>query len=248
MIATLLFIVLLQDGPIATAPTEIEAQQGVDPGPACTFGGRPVSAPGCPPPPGRGRLVAPAASSLQARIEACARPEGRPSSETEFECASRARTDAWVRSFEPDGEQINREAGPAAAGFGDAAGADGEVPAWALADPARWEASQCAAGDDACRRQARNRLAMARAGVAARSPAADGPGAGGDRNCRMVMQRSETGFGGSLSRICSTGPGAETSLDRLNEVLRPTAEPCDRPAQQESQDAWIARCRALPPR
>lgn len=129
-----------------------------------------------------------------------------------------------------------------------AADPDAEVPAWALPDPARWELSQCgAAGDDACRRRARNRLAMARAGVAAEVPA--GGGSSGDGpNCRMVMRRSETGFGGSLSRVCGDAGEAEAALDRLNAPLQPVPEPCDRPATMESQDAWIARCRALPPR
>ena len=129
-----------------------------------------------------------------------------------------------------------------------AADPDAEVPAWALSDPARWELSQCgASGDDACRRRARNRLAMARAGVAAEVPASGGS-SGDGQNCRMVMRRSETGFGGSLSRVCGDAGEAEAALDRLNAPLQPAAEPCDRPATLESQDAWIARCRALPPR
>ncbi|MDO9078009.1 MAG: hypothetical protein Q7U72_11260 [Brevundimonas sp.] len=130
-----------------------------------------------------------------------------------------------------------------------AADPDAEVPAWALPDPARWELSQCgAAGDDACRRRARNRLAMARAGVAAEVPTeAAGAGAAA-QNCRMVMRRSDNGFGGSLSRICGDQSEAEATLNRLEDSLRPAIEPCDRPATLESQDAWIARCRALPPR
>ena len=129
-----------------------------------------------------------------------------------------------------------------------AADPDAEVPAWALSDPARWELSQCgAAGDDVCRRRARNRLAMARAGVAAEVPASGGS-SGDGQNCRMVMRRSETGFGGSLSRVCGDAGEAEAALDRLNAPLQPAPEPCDRPATLESQDAWIARCRALPPR
>lgn len=129
-----------------------------------------------------------------------------------------------------------------------AADPDAEVPAWALSDPARWELSQCgAAGDDACRRRARNRLAMARAGVAAEVPASGGA-SGDGQNCRMVMRRSENGFGGSLSRICGDQSETEATLNRLEDSLRPAVEPCDRPATMESQDAWIARCRALPPR
>lgn len=130
-------------------------------------------------------------------------------------------------------------------GFRTAERADGVVPAWALDDPAGWEASQCgAAGDDACRRQARNRLAMARAGLAAETPAA-GESPAAPENCRMVMRRSETGFGGSLSRICGDGAEIGTTLDRLGSA-RPAVEPCDRPASLETQAAWIARCRALP--
>lgn len=299
MIVTLLFAILLQDGPIATAPADAAAQQGADPGPTCTFGGRPVRAEGCPPVQSRATPAAPASPSLQARIEACAQAAGRRPSETEFECASRVRTDAWVRSVEPDGEQAGREAG-SACGFGGrpvraegcptppgrtasdrpvspaqaeepadpwdalaraglpsatpgeagysrsavAARADG-VPDWALSDPPRWEASQCgAAGDDACRRQARNRLAMARAGGVAEAPAEGGGGQG----CRMVMQRSESGFGGSLSRVCGDEAAADDLVRRLDIPARPAPEPCDRPASLETQETWIARCRALPAR
>ncbi len=129
-----------------------------------------------------------------------------------------------------------REAGP-------------EVPGWALSDPARWETSQCGAdGDEACRRQARNRLAMARAGAAAEAPAAGGGPSAAPQNCRMVMQRSESGFGGSLTRVCGDGVEAGAAADRLQDFLRPAPEPCDRPASLETQEAWIARCRALPPR
>ncbi|MDQ3125144.1 MAG: hypothetical protein M3Q74_06005, partial [Pseudomonadota bacterium] len=97
------------------------------------------------------------------------------------------------------------------------------------------------------RRQARNRLAMARAGLATEPSGAGGSAAAPD-NCRMVMRRSQDGFGGSLSRVCGDGAEAEAALDRLQESLRPAVEPCDQPATLESQDAWIARCRALPPR
>ena len=197
MIVALLFMAMMQDGPVPTAapasPVDLsayaeavrarEAQAAAPAGPRCTFGRRPISGPGCPTPPARA-----------------------------------------------------------------AADPDAEVPAWALSDPARWELSECGAGgDDACRRRARNRLAMARAGVAAEVPA--GGGSTGDgQNCRMLMRRSENGFGGSLSRICGDAAEAEAALDLLNAPLQPAAEPCDRPATLESQDAWIARCRALPPR
>lgn len=124
------------------------------------------------------------------------------------------------------------------------------VPAWAMTDPARWETSQCGTtGDDACRREARNRLAMARAGIATETPAASG-GSAAPQNCRMVMQRSETGFGGSLSRVCGDGAEAEAALSRLRDTTTalPAVEPCDRPGSLETQESWITRCRALPPR
>lgn len=195
MIVALLLFALVQDGPVRTAPTAVPApQEGpavpADPAAHCTFGGRPVSGPGCPPVVRR-RLVT-----------------GAPAS-----------------------------------------GTDGSVPAWALDDPAGWEASQCGTpGDDACRRQARNRLAMARAGVAAEAPAEASGGGATAQNCRMVMRRSENGFGGSLSRICGDEADTEATLNRLEDSMRPAVEPCDRPATMETQEAWIARCRALPPR
>ena len=126
--------------------------------------------------------------------------------------------------------------------------AGGEVPAWAFTDPARWELSQCGgSGDDACRRQARNRLAMARAGVAA-EPAASGGASGDEQNCRMVMRRSESGFGGSLSRVCGDEAAVQDLLGRLDVPAQPRPEPCDRPGSLETQAAWIARCQALPAR
>ena len=45
MILALLLIALLQDGPVRTAPEpppQESATPHADPGPACTFGGRPV--------------------------------------------------------------------------------------------------------------------------------------------------------------------------------------------------------------
>lgn len=232
-----------QDGPVRTAPEsppQESATPRADPGPACTFGGRPVSSPGCPPTSGRLTYDVdlarrdpniPAAPS----DEACADPANRPSGRAGFDCALRAGR----------AQQVGERGG--SLGFRDAP--DGsDIPAWALDDPATWEVTQCgAAGDDACRRQARNRLAMARAGLATGPAAPDGRAAA-PGNCRMVMRRAETGFGGSLSRVCGDGAEAEAALDRLQESLRPTVAPCDRPATLESQDAWIARCRALPPR
>ncbi|MEY4556458.1 MAG: hypothetical protein RL093_1577 [Pseudomonadota bacterium] len=228
MIVTLVLIALLQDGPIRTAPEpspQESATSPADPGPACTFGGRTVSSPGCPPP--RGRIAFDAA------------PPQAPAGTADEDDNPRA--------------GLNRSAlGQAAVGEGGysrgaAAVPESGVPGWALLDPARWETSQCGtAGDDACRRQARNRLAMARAGLATEAPSA-GSAAAPD-NCRMVMRRSETGFGGSLSRVCGDVAEVEASLDRLEGALRPAVEPCDRPASLESQDAWIARCRALPQR
>ena len=164
----------------------------------------------------------------------CTVAANRGPDEDEFDCALRA------RRAPQGGEQVGR------LGFRTGR-ADGEVPAWALSDPARWELSQCgAAGDDACRRQARNRLAMARAGVAAEPPAT-GSGASGDgQNCRMVMRRSESGFGGSLSRVCGDEGAVQDLLGRLDVPAQPRPEPCDRPGSLETQAAWIARCQALP--
>lgn len=132
----------------------------------------------------------------------------------------------------------------------------GPVPAWALTDQARWERVRCGeAGDEACRRAARNRLAIARAEA---NDLLDNPSAGGvapapaPQRCRMVTQRSETGFGGSFTRVCGDGASVERALE-VNQTLmddlrqRSTpAESCDRPAENESQDLWIARCRAMP--
>ena len=90
---------------------------------------------------------------------------------------------------------------------------------------------------------------MARAGVVAETPAASGPTTA-PSNCRMVMQRSETGFGGSLSRVCGDGAAAEAALNRLTSSMRSAdaAQPCDRPGSEESQAAWIARCEPVRPR
>ncbi|MBU1540844.1 MAG: hypothetical protein KKC29_12490 [Alphaproteobacteria bacterium] len=124
--------------------------------------------------------------------------------------------------------------------------ADNGVPIWALTNPHRWEQVQCgSAGDDACRRQARNRLAMARAGAAAEPPAPSGSAAP-RQNCRTVMRRSESGFGGSLTRVCGDEPASDGALESFEDTMRPVVEPCDRPANLETQEAWIARCRALP--
>lgn len=224
MIVTLLLIALQQDGPVRTAPpAEPAPQEGAepaDPGPVCTFGGRPVRSPGCPAPQSRiaSEPVPPPAGAEEDSNPWAALPPATPGE---------------------GGYSRSAAAAPAT---------ESGVPAWALGDPARWELSQCgASGDDACRRQARNRLAMARAGVAAEAPAAGGA-SGDGQNCRMVMRRSESGFGGSLSRVCGDEAAVEDLLGRLDVPARPAAEPCDRPATLESQDAWIARCRALPPR
>jgi len=130
------------------------------------------------------------------------------------------------------------------------------VPGWALTDPARWERSQCGdAGDDACRRGARNRLAMARASASdvLTTPSAGGVAPGpAPQRCRMVMQASETGFGGSFTRVCGDGASAERALEAHRAMMddltdrQSAPEPCDRPAENESHDLWIARCRAMP--
>ncbi|MDP1778134.1 MAG: hypothetical protein Q8K90_05940, partial [Brevundimonas sp.] len=163
--------------------------------------------------------------------EDCKVAANRGPAETEFDCALRL-------------DRARRAGGPGRS-LGIRVAPDGsDIPTWALDDPAAWEVSQCgAAGDDACRRQVRNQLAMARAGLATETPAAGG---GAAENCRMVMRRSQDGFGGSLSRVCGDEAEAEAALNRLDGALRPTVEPCDRPASLETQEAWMARCRALP--
>lgn len=211
MIIALLLITLIQDGPIQTAPlADATSQEGAatpaDPGPRCTFGGRPVHSPGCPTPEGRIDFAIPP-----------------PSADN---------TNPWDAL---EGSGLGRST-PGEGGYsrGAAAAPENGVPGWALLDPARWETSQCGTdGDDACRRQARNRLAMARAGLATEVPTASG-GPVAPQNCRMVMRRSETGVGGSLSRICGDGAEAEAALNRLENTMRPTVEPCDRPASLES--------------
>ena len=246
MIVALLLMALMQDGPVQTAPpasavdfssyAEVvrarEAQAAADPGTRCTFGGRPVSSPGCPTSDGRIDLTAPAASDQDAN-------------------PWDALTEAGLAQATPGEGGYSRSAAAAGLGrlgFRRAPGADGEVPAWALDDPAGWEASQCgAAGDDACRRQARNRLAMARAGIVAETPASGGAASDG-QNCRMVMRRSESGFGGSLSRVCGDEAAVQDLLGRLDVPAQPRPEPCDRPGSLETQAAWIARCQALPVR
>jgi hypothetical protein len=233
MILALLLLALVQDGPMRTAPAADAAQDGpattADPGPRCTFGGRPVASPGCPPPAGRIAPVTP--------VEAAAPP---------------AEDDAnpWDVLTRSGLTQPNLEEGGYSRSRPAAAADEDSVPEWAFTDPARWETRQCGSdGDAACRRQARNRLAMARAGLAAETPA-PASRAPAEPRCRMVMRRAEDGFGGSVSRVCGDGDAALDALDRLRESAIPaaTAEPCDRPAADESQAAWIARCQALTPR
>ena len=281
MIVALLLMAMMQDGPVQTAPPASTVDVSAY---AETVRARQAQAAAQPRAEPEGPLLT--------RVEDCSNPAKRRPGEGEFECASRFRTDAWIRSVRPDEGRIDwefsadqtppayplvrtREDCAVAANRGpnedefDCAlrvessarptgrygrlgfrtgRADGEVPTWALDDPAGWERSECGAeGDDACRRQARNRLAMARAGVAA-EPTAPGGASGDGQNCRMVMRRSESGFGGSLSRVCGDEAAVQDLLGRLDVPAQPQPEPCDRPGSLETQDAWIARCRALPPR
>ena len=180
--------------------------------------------------------IVPEPSAHAQRIaEHCAVPANRGPNEEAFDCA--LRLDSGTRPAGRYG-RLGFRTGRA----------DGEVPAWALDDPAGWERSQCGAdGDDACRRQARNRLATARAGVAAEPPAAGGASDDG-QNCRMVMRRSESGFGGSLSRVCGDEAAVQDLLGRLDVPSQARPEPCDRPGSLETQAAWIARCQSLPAR
>jgi hypothetical protein len=238
MIVALLLIAVMQDGPIRTAPEpppQESATPRADPGPACTFGGRPVSSPGCPPP--RSRVAFEAAPPQE--------PAEAPD-EDENPWAELNRSALGQAAAGEGGYSRNAAPRTGRLGFPTADRTDGAVPAWALTDPERWETSQCgAAGDDACRRQARNRLAMARAGVVAETPASGGA-AGDGQNCRMVMRRSESGFGGSLSRVCGDEGVVQDLLGRMDVPAQPRPEPCDRPGSLETQAAWIARCQALP--
>lgn len=268
MIVALLLMALMQDGPVQ--PTR----------PALAFD---VSAYAEVVRAREGQAATQPALGVAARIEDCNDPARRRPGEEAFTCASRVRTEAWIRSVRADGNEIEWEPGAAVQRISEHCAVaanrepneaefdcalrlsyalrgdervgrpgfrtgrtDGAVPAWALDDAARWETNQCgAAGDEVCLRQARNRLAMARAGMSAEAPASGGaPGDG--QNCRMVMRRSESGFGGSLSRVCGDEAESAAALERLRETMRPAVEPCDRPASLETQDAWIARCRALP--
>lgn len=220
MIPLVLLLALLQDGPVPTAPPAPRSQ---------------VTS-----------LLSDYAATVEARqreiealdpVETCRSVTNRRENETEFDCAVRL-------SYVQDSSRRDGRSRDDAGGEADA------VPAWAFNDPARWETSQCGAGgDDACRRQARNRLAMARAGGVADPPATGGPASGADQNCRMVMQRSETGFGGTLSRVCGDAAAADELLRRRDPLpLQLAPEPCYRPASYETQATWIARCQALPPR
>lgn len=272
MIIAILLVALLQDGPIQTAPaTDATPQEGAaaaaDPGPRCTFGGRPVHSPACPTPEGRIAFVAdteqtPTSDDGVTRLEDCRASATRRPSETEIACVFRVRHETAAREARAANdvdanpwEAVNRspsaQANIGEGGYSRNAAAalpESGVPAWALTDPARWETSQCgAAGDDACRRQARNRLAMARAGVVAETPAPGGA-SGDGQVCRMVMRRAESGFGGSLSRVCGNEGAVEDLLGRLDVPVQARPEPCDRPGSLETQAAWIARCQALPVR
>ena len=131
------------------------------------------------------------------------------------------------------------------------------IPTWALSDNARWERQQC--GDDtteaasACRRAARNQLAMARAGLAsepqpsrehrdvARTWTPDdaaGP-------CRRTSQTSADGTTTSSSLVCGSGD-VEPLLESMNSLSDRTgpqnAETCSRPRDGEDTTAWVARC------
>jgi hypothetical protein len=221
MIVALLLIALLQDGPVQTAPPTVEASTT----PAVSE--EQVAE--------AGQAAGGAEPSVR---EICDSPANRRVTESAFACAVRLER-------ERRGPMRYGRLRPAAAREGDAG-----VPAWALTDPARWETSQCGAvGDDACRRQARNRLAMARAGLASDATAPTDAAAAPrpEQTCRMEMRPSPDGFGGSLTRVCGDLPAGSAR----NELFPPrpaTAEPCDRPARLESQAAWIARCQALPDR
>lgn len=221
MIVALLLIALLQDGPVRTAPPTVEASTA----PASSGQDAGES----------GQAAAAAEPSVR---EICDSPANRRVTESAFTCA--------VRLERERRGPMRYDRFRSAAGRGDPT----DVPGWELSDPARWETSQCGAdGDDACRRQARNRLAMARAGVAsdAAAPADAAAAPRPEHTCRMEMRPSPDGFGGSLTRVCGDLPAGSARNDLF--PPRPaTVEPCDRPANLETQAAWIARCQALPDR
>lgn len=76
---------------------------------------------------------------------------------------------------------------------------------------------------------------------------AEGRPSGG--RCRTVSRPAAAGVGGSFARVCGDPAEADRLLEDTEARLRAVVtDPCDRPAQGESQSAWIARCQALPPR
>lgn len=69
---------------------------------------------------------------------------------------------------------------------------------------------------------------------------------GGRCTTRRDSQRTEDGASSSGTIVCGDRSGDAAKL--LEGLLRAPVEPCDRPASLETQEAWIARCRTLPPR
>ncbi len=128
------------------------------------------------------------------------------------------------------------------------------VPAWAFGDPERYELDQCGPGTSEptalCRRNARNRLASARAETAipddtrpeAAAPQSRGPA------CRTVT--APTGNGATASVICGNGDAdalVESMLDRAERLTAPVVADCQRPLEGEDTARWMARCQTPRP-
>lgn len=134
----------------------------------------------------------------------------------------------------------------------------GDVPGWAMADPARWETDQCGEAEtDAsivCRRGARNRLALARAGMAV-------PVEGRDSTmpapppreplCRQVVEPARDGRPASASLVCGNGDQealAEMMREQADRVNTPAVTAsCQRPMEGEDTPRWMARCQTPRP-
>lgn len=128
------------------------------------------------------------------------------------------------------------------------------VPSWAFSDPERYELDQCGPGTSEpsalCRRNARNRLASARAEMAipdetrrdAAAPQTRGPA------CRTVNTAVENGA--TTSVTCGNGDTnalVESMLDRAERLNPPVIADCQRPLEGEDTTRWMARCQTPRP-
>jgi len=106
----------------------------------------------------------------------------------------------------------------------DRAGTDRDaVPEWAFADPASWESDQCGDGtsepSNVCRRNARNRLAIARSEQATAAERDGSTSAQRPSRCRQVNEPSQNGGPASASLVCGNG-----DTDALLDMMRERAE------------------------